>query len=330
MSAAQALATAVTLFSSALALAMAAALLLLVIRRRRYEAADAERTAQTLAASRYLTAALIDDAAAPDASFPPEIARAALSHLLLLVRGEDRDRLLAIAERDRFFDDALARLRHRRPARRVDAIASLEQFAGPLCVGALSAALHEDRSAIVRLEAAAALARLDKLPPPRALIGALALRAGRVSRVHAALFRSLAPGHASELLDLAWSDDHRRLRPMLVEALGWTGDLALAKELAPFASDPDAEVRAASVRAARQLGYPDVGAWVPALLDDPSVGVRVQAAQACGQLGIREAIPALERLAVEPAWWVRTRARAALDLLRPGGRTGFTLVARQA
>jgi HEAT repeat protein len=55
------------------------------------------------------------------------------------------------------------------------------------------------------------------------------------------------------------------------------------------------------------------------LLDDPEEAVRVQAAQACGHLRLKNSVAALERLATESSWWVRTRARGALEILRPAG-----------
>jgi HEAT repeat protein len=53
------------------------------------------------------------------------------------------------------------------------------------------------------------------------------------------------------------------------------------------------------------------------LLDSTDI-VRIQAIQACAKLGAKDAIPILTALIENPSWWVRTRAKQALEILRPG------------
>lgn len=62
------------------------------------------------------------------------------------------------------------------------------------------------------------------------------------------------------------------------------------------------------------------------LLDDPNEAVRIQAAQARGQLRVTAGVTALWRLATELSWWVRLRAREALEQLAPGGPPSFKLI----
>ena len=317
----------VAAISLAFAVAMASAMTALLIRRRRHESKSAVRTEQKLAASRALMRALAGGQEEPlDEELAPGAWRAAVSHLLRLVRGEDRARLLLLAERRGLFADAIAALDTPRPARRIDAMRLLEQYGSPECIAGLDRCLRSDPVLAVRLEAAAALARLGALPPVHEMIEALELDAHPVTPLHAALFRSLAERDSEELVKLAASSRHGSLRALLVEAMGWTKDLTMVSRLAQHAGDPDAEVRCAAIRAARHLAHPAAGQWILPLLEDPSEGVRVQAAQACGQLGLKDGIAALERLATEPAWWVRARARAALDLLRPGGAPALAAV----
>jgi len=304
--------------------------LVLIVRRRRYEASSAVRREQEHAASRYLLTASLDEPSPRDDNMSPAAERAALSKLLRLVRGRDRDRLLAVAERDGLFHEAIAGLCNGRASRRIDAMRILEQFGSPECVAALTDRLRSDENEAVRLEAAGALARIGALPPLTELVAALHLDNMPMTRLHAALLRSLAKRDAEQLLALAGSAKHPALRRLLVEALGWTEDFTMAEWLARYALDPDPEVRCAAVRAARHLGHPGAGRWLVPLLYDHSEAVRIQACQAAGQLGVKAAVPALERLATEPAWWVRARARAALDVLRPADRVSLSAVTSNA
>lgn len=326
MTGVHALAVTVAIGSLLFAVAMGIAAAILIGRRRRYEATQAARLEERRAASRHLLALSAGQAADGSAQITPDAERAALSQLLRLVRGHDRDKLLALAEREGLFEEAIAGLDDARPARRIDAMRRLEQFGSPECVTALTRCLTGDEDPEVRLEAATSLARLDMLPPLPDLIVALGLNERPILRLHAALLRSLARRDVEHLLAALGSATNPPLRRLLVEALGWTEDLTMASWLARFGHDPDSEVRCAAVRAARHLGHPDAGRWIAHLLDDEVEAVRVQASQAAGQLGVKAAIPALERLATEPAWWVRIRAREALEKLRPNGRATLSQV----
>ena len=314
-----------------IALATLLVMTVLLLRRRRWEATVTAREADMLTASRGFMRALAGDADSfATTNVPASAKRAALSHLLRLVRGGDRTLLLAIGEQEGLFADGIAALGRAAPARRIDAMRLLEQFGSSECVSALRNCLRTDADPDVRLEAAAALARLGKLPLVDELIDALSLGTRPVTRLHAALLRSLAVRDAVAIAALAASASHPRLRPLLVEAIGWSEDLTAVDVLAQHAADPDSEVRCAAVRAARSLAHPAAGPWLVPLLNDPSDAVRIQAAQACGQLLIADGVTALLRLVTDPSWWVRLRAREALALLHPGGPPTLRLVGLSA
>lgn len=317
----------VSAVSLAFATATAIAMATLLLRRRRLEGQSKVREADITAASRAFMQALAGNSTvlAPS-SAPPAAKRAALSHLLRLVRGDDRVRLLALGKAEGLFADSIAALRRAAPARRIDAMRLLEQFGSAECIVALTRCVRSDASPNVRLEAAAALPRLGRPPPVADLIEALGLRNRPATRLHAALFRSLAVRDAAAIVRLAASAAHARLRPLLMEAIGWSDDLTATDILARHAADPDPEVRCSAVRAARSLAHPGAGAWLVRLLDDPNQAVRIQAAQACGQLRVTAGVTALWRLATEPSWWVRLRAREALEQLAPGGPPSFKLI----
>lgn len=293
----------------------------LLLRRRRMElGAPLLRARETLLTRELMSIAAgslrIEDAGAFRGASQAELLTA-LTHLLQLVRGLDRTRLLAVSEFAGVLDQPVVQLSHARPARRVDAMRLLEQFAVPRSIAALEIALTTDPVHAVRLEAAATLARMGSVPAPSLLIDALDMRTRGTTRLHAALFRRAAPGHALELARLAADDELRSVRPLIVESMGASADLSHADLLGPYAYDADPEVRCAMLRAARRLGNPAASSWAIQLLLDPEDSVRVQAIQTCSALGARDAIPILASLIRNSSWWVRTRAQQALDDMRP-------------
>lgn len=315
------LAAMVSIVSLSFAFGMIVQILVLLFRRRRIEKHAAITRETGRAMSREVMALISGRLAFEDAAV---LARAStadrlqiLSHMMQLVRGDDRDALLDIARRAHILDAALRNIRRGRAARRVDAMRILEQFATPESIEALTLALTEDPAISVRIEAAAALARMGRPQAPAALIHLLDLKHQPPTRLHEALFRAAAEPFSSDLVRLAQDRSLGAIRPLLVEALGWSGDYAMADELVSHAADPDPDVRCAALRAARRLGNPAAAPWALRLLLDPVDNVRIQAIQACERLGVRDAIPILTSLIENPSWWVRMRAKQALDSLRP-------------
>lgn len=305
------------------------AILLLFLRRRR----DERRQAAEANADRDLSRRLLAFRAPIDSNEINLLAAAAgqarleriFSQMLQLVRGEDRAQLLAIADAMRVPDAALGRLKHRRSARRIDAMHLLESFPSERVVGAIAAAMTGDRDMVVRTEAAATLARLAQPPRPSVVIEALGLRRLSPNPVQAAVLRAGAPLFGAEIVALAQDLTPGSLRSRLIEALGWSDDFSVLPALAGFARDEDAEGRIAALKAARQLGHPAVGDWVVPLLLDKAETVRAQAARTCGQLGLTDAIPILSNLVENSSWWVRTRAAEALAQLRPDQPAPFSV-----
>jgi HEAT repeat protein len=312
------LASLVTAGSLWLAATMALLMGLLILRRLAGERVAAAREANSVKVSRELLRA-ISGATQPslptfDAARPEERLRA-LSHLFHLLRGGDRDRLLALAEAYGLFDTALLRVTRGRAARRIDAMRVLEQFASPTCVAGLQQALERDQNAEVRLEAAATLARMGQLPAIEKSIRLLRLDQSPRTRIHSALFRSLAQRDWPAMAQLADNPEYGSLRADLVDALGSSGDFAVLPALAGHGEDSAPEVRNAALRAARRLGHPGAGTWATQLLYDPVESVRIQAVRTCGALGVRAAAPRLREMVDDPSWWVRTRAADALTQL---------------
>ncbi len=311
----------ISVVSLSFALGMIVQMIILVVRRQRTELGGAMARAAERVMSRELMAVisgsmLIEHASTFSAASRQDRLRT-LSHLLQLVRGEDRQSLLNVADRAQVLTSAINGLGQRRPARRVDSMRTLEQFSTPASIAALLGCMSKDRCLAVRTEAAAALARMGHLPDPATVIDMLDLENQPLTRLHEALFRSSAPRHAEQLALLATDSRLRVIRPLVVEALGWSGEFAIVDRLQCHADDPNPEVRCATLKAARRLGYPGAVAWAVRLLLDPVDSVRIQAIQTCAKLGARDAIPVIMSLIQHPSWWVRTRAKEALDTLRP-------------
>lgn len=305
------------------------AILLLYLRRRSAE----RRQVAEASADRELSRQLLAIRAPFDRDAMKAMAIAAgqdrleriFSQLLQLVRGDDRLQLLTIAEVMRVPDAALVRLKHRRAARRIDAMHVLERFGSEQVLRAIRACMAEDPDLLVRTEAAATLVRLDMPPPPASVVEALNLLNHPPTPVHAAIFRASAPTSGADLAAMAQGLRSGPLRSRLIEALGWSDDFAVLPALARFAQDEDAEARIAALKAARQLGHPAVREWVVPLLLDKADSVRTQAARTCGQLGLTDAIPILSNLVENSSWWVRTRAAEALAKLRPDQPAPFSI-----
>jgi len=235
--------------------------------------------------------------------------------LIQLLRGGERDRLMALADHDRLFEGAMFHLDDARRRQRADSLQILAQFGSERCIEGIGRMMGADQDEELRLAAASALAKLGALPGPRETVNRLRLMDEPVTRVHLALFRSLATLHARELRVVLKDKLPGSLRAAIVDALGWSGDAAVLKDLAKAAGDPDPEVRCAALRAANQLGHPDAARWIVPRLGDPDVNVRIQAAKSCAKLRSYRAVPALRQLALDPSWWVRWRANEALRSL---------------
>jgi HEAT repeat protein len=243
-----------------------------------------------------------------------------VSHLLLLLRGGERDRLKELAELDGLLDEALRLSRNLRASKRIDAIRILQQFGSAVCVARLRRMMKSDRNPDVRLNAAFALASAGVLPPPRETITMLGMFDRDTSRLDIALLRSLASRYVGHFNVLLEEDIPDKRRAMLVDALGWSGDMSVLPTLEKAAQSKDVEVRAAALRAASQLGHPSVP-WVLDMLEDESEIVRLQAANSCAVLRLRSAVPRLQKLLSDDVLWVRLRAEEAIALLANNGET---------
>lgn len=299
------------------ALAMAALLLFLVMRRDLKERRSKMAAELTRALTREMMGAGENIAASPAfRQARPAERLAAIGHLVQLLRGEDRDRLVALAEVQGLLEDALRHARRPRPRQQIDALRLLGSIGGGQAVAALDNVLREDPRLETRLEAASLLARLDALPQPDELIHHLALRSTRITPLHRTLFRLIASSHPAELFALARSEDlPPAVRALVIDALGWTEDFSALPLLAAAAKDPHPPVRLAALDSATKLGHPGSANWIMPLLKDPVPPVRARAIRACQIMRLTDGLPAIAELRHDPSPWVRLRAQQAQQVL---------------
>lgn len=239
-------------------------------------------------------------------------------------------------------------LRRRRLSGRLDALESLARARLAQSVEPLLRLLA-DREPAVRLMALRSLARsLARMPEgpryDRAVLGmAEAVMTSPIPPGAVEEAMLLLEGAAPRVLGmvLAASPDDQRagLVARAIDAVGRLKLLELADDVAAHVAGPDAEVRAAALRALGRLGIlpPAAAAGVAGALGDEVEFVRVQAARTAMLLPPGVARPALWRGLGDESWWVRRAAAHGLmglgvdgpDLLRRASRTHPDRYARQ-
>lgn len=298
------------------AVALAIFFAVLIVRRQRLERREAEhRLMRGQITRHYLQRVGGFPADTPRCAWPDDIKLSAVSHLHLLLRGGERERLMQMAELDGLLRKTIEKSASIRAARRIDSIRLLQQFGSEACIARLRAMLTTDRSDTVRIEAAFALAALRALPPPRELIRILGLFNRKPNRLDAALLRSTAQQYTDHLLHLLNDPMPHWRRALIVDALGWSADPSVLPTLRRAARTDNAELRSAALRASAKLGSPAADKWIIPLLRDPVPFVRLQAANSCAALGLNSAVPQLRRMLEDEDLWVRLRAEHALDVL---------------
>ncbi|MXP10391.1 HEAT repeat domain-containing protein [Pseudoblastomonas halimionae] len=313
---------AIIFFSTAIALGMCLYMAWLLFGRWRTERmASRLKTVQREITRHYLARATeVNTEASVDVApraWSPALRLQSVSHLLHLLRGGDKERLLDIAEADGLFQTALTRVKSRNTATRRSAIRVLEQFGSHQCVASLTGVMANDPVPEIRVEAAGALASLGRLPSVRDTISLLELRSLKPLPLHKAILRSIAPRDAAQFAHLLATDLPVDLRVVLLDALGWSGKLEMVDKLVEASRDEDLAVREAALLAVGRLGHAGRGEWVIERLGDREPRVRASAAQVCGALGLVRAIDRLRELESDTSSWVRMHVEEALRKLTP-------------
>ena len=297
-----------------------AALAVLIARRGLQERAATQAEARGEAFRAALLPHLLDPSGEPDRALAAwshdPCALGVSTHLLALLRGNERGRVLALIERLELVHAPLARLRHSpRRSVRLAAIREVAAIELGLVRDTLTEAMRRDRALEVRLEAALALIRQGVTPPLEQTCAWLEDGAGLASPAHRIVLRAIAAARPAEML-AAWHGGRAGpARLALADALGSVSTRAALAALTAALRDPEPQMRCEALRALRRVAHPLAAGAIVAALDDEEWIVRVQAASAAGALGLQTAVPRLAALRSDSHWWVRYRADEALAVL---------------
>lgn len=317
------LTTLVALWNFSLALCGVALLALLALLIGR--AISGARTNRRAEERRRLSRLLLEggDIDRPDSALARTEAVRLTIELTELVRGSDREALLANAERLGVVEVLRKRLKSRTPQDRLMASEALAMFPGE--AEAVTAML-DDRNPDVRLGAALALAQNHVAPPAAELVRKLGLGTTERSLLVVSLMRDLVEsdpeGVEAMLYDSALPDSAKLAATDALAASGRVEHAPLVAWMADAATE-DSALQPRIYRALGRIGHPGGHAAIRRGLDSPWWQARAAAAEAAGKSGMVAACDKLGELLGDPEWWVRFRAGEALSYLGRSGRNAL-------
>ncbi|MES2035526.1 MAG: HEAT repeat domain-containing protein [Pseudomonadota bacterium] len=243
-----------------------------------------------------------------------------LLELLGLVRGAERDLLIAGLEGLHIDDRFRDRLSQGSRTGRLAAAEALEAFPGEDTRRALQRLYRTARDPELRIAAVRALIEIGAAPSIDTVLRNLEHHDQTESPLHGPILRRLvadAPDAALAAFDR--TDFSPAACAVLADALGASGDYRAVALLTPRASVPNPIVRAAAVRALGMLGHPAAKAALLPAFEDREWEVRAEACEAAGRIADGLYAPCLERRLADEEWWVRFRAAEALAALGVAG-----------
>jgi len=241
-----------------------------------------------------------------------------LLDFMSVVRGHDREVVVAALETVGVQQGLRSRLRRGSTPGRLAAIEALAAFPSPETERALRAVARDVPQ--VRLTALEALSRAGYDVPVQDLLDAAAHGDLNASGRFAEFLRERAvEDPQAAVRELARADLGPELRILLLEALGASGDYSVITALADAAAHPHSGVRAAAVRALGRLQHPAGQPAVAAALADEDAEVRAAGAEAAGEARLGRLADVLHARLSDAAWRVRFQAAAALGKLGPAG-----------
>lgn len=236
-----------------------------------------------------------------------------LLDVLGLVRGAERDRLVASLVDAGVADRLRSRLTRGSRTGRLAAAEALSVFPSPQTRKSLRALHLGSNDPEIRIASVRSL--IDIGDPPRAqdLIADLDGKADRDSLLYAPVLRRLAvdaPDDALETLMLPGLSV--AACTVMIEAVGASGDYRALPTLLLLTAAPEPVLRMAAVRALGVLAHPSSADTIAIALVDDAWDVRAEAAMAAGRVGGSALVQTLSLLLDDPVWWVRFRAAEAL------------------
>lgn len=245
----------------------------------------------------------------------------ALLDFLGLVRGHDREIVLAALIELGVPQVLCARLRSGSVAGRMVCLEALAAFPGEATEEALREAL-ESASPEMRLTALRSLYETRRDLPLGSLLAELETGRLRPSATVGEFVRTLV----AEIPATAAAELRGGLLPpdvqlLVIDGLASAGDYGAVPTLISLASHGATEVRAAALRALGALNHPAAEGAVAQGLRDAEWPIRAAAAEAAGAIGLSKLANELAGRMEDPVWRVRFLAAGALSRLGVAGRT---------
>jgi hypothetical protein len=245
-----------------------------------------------------------------------------------LVRGHERERLVAALSGLGVEERLRRRLGRGSKAGRIAAVEALAVFPAPANAAAIRAALSRARDPEFRVAALNALLALDEAPPLWDLLADVASRGLQDSLLYESVVRTLVARSPDQALAVFTHPDASPvMRTIVADALGRAGDYRAVPTLMAAADGAELELRIACVRALGVLAHPAAEPALLSGLSDAAWEVRAAAAEAVGRIGLVTAAPRLVQALADPVWWVRFRSGEALNALGDKGVASLRLAA---
>ena len=243
-----------------------------------------------------------------------------LLDVLGLVRGVERDRLIASLVEAGVADRLRSRLTRGSRTGRLAAAVALSAFPSTATRTALRDLHRSSTDTEIRIASVRTLIDVGDPPNARELIADLEGKDYSESLLYAPVLRRLAvdaPDDALETLTLPGLG--MAARAVMIEAVGASGDYRALPTLSLMAAAPEPGLRISAVRALGALAHPGSAETIIGALGDEAWDVRAEAAMAAGRIGGPALVQALTPLLDDPVWWVRFRAAESMSKMGGSG-----------
>ena len=264
-------------------------------------------------------------------SAPSSLVALVCAELLELVRGAEKQTIVAAGIRFGVPETLHQRLCSRSLGKRLAAAEALGEFNDDTTAERLHAAL-DDPAPAVRLAAAISLVMNGRAPPLQVLIERLSLGTKESSRFIVKLFRERAESDPSEVEALLSRDDlPLAVKVDAAEALAAQGSYDAVGPIASLVLDSDHEEADALpdlLRALGELAHPGAAGAIEHGLASDIWQIRAAAADAAGKTMLTSSIDRLAQLVHDKHWLVRFRSSEALARLGRSGHQALRGVAR--
>lgn len=227
--------------------------------------------------------------------------REIVQDLLGSLRGDSRDRLIALLRQTAAKELCLSDLRHKSIQTRIEAVETLSLIPDPEVIEALRRQL-DDREPHVRLAVAKALVGMGDYLTIDELVEKLDIGITTRSRVLRDIFQQFSARNPDSLVHLLDRNSPDLVAVLALYGLGKTQDFSMIPVIAGCADWPSVDVRAEAMRALMAIGHPAAEPAVLKGLRDDAWEVRTEAAICAGRIPLPSAVPVLRELLTDEVW----------------------------